>query len=255
MNCISHDRPHAHERRADRGADDRRLGDRRVDDPLLAELVVQPFGDLERAAVGADVLADDEDALVALHLLGERLADRFEIGDDRHQVSPSCAGAAWTANGDLTSSTLGRRSRRRRTRRARRWRDPASARSTARSASCGGEALCSSCRCRRARSRSRRSRSSRRRLKRSIGSFAAQSSSIVLRHVPRVVVLGVPLHAHRVDADQRAPSPRARAIDQPLRDVVDRQHVVAVDHLVRDAVGGGALVDPVMAICFEIGVE
>ena len=39
----------------------------------------KPVGDLERAAVDPDVLAEDEDALVAAHLLGHRLADRLEV--------------------------------------------------------------------------------------------------------------------------------------------------------------------------------
>ena len=54
-------------------------GDRRVDDALLAEVSMQSLGHLERAAVDADVLADEEHALVARHLVEERLANRFEI--------------------------------------------------------------------------------------------------------------------------------------------------------------------------------
>ena len=46
--------------------------------------VDQAVGDLERAAVRADVLADAEDVRVALHLLEQRLADRLEIGDLSH---------------------------------------------------------------------------------------------------------------------------------------------------------------------------
>ena len=65
------DRAQAHHRRPDRRADDRGLGDRRVDDALLAELAEQAVGHLEGAAVDADVLAQEEDALVALHLLEE----------------------------------------------------------------------------------------------------------------------------------------------------------------------------------------
>src|ERR1041384_5809724 len=41
--------------------------DRRVDPPLLAELLQQPVGDLERAAVPPNVLADAEHVRVALH--------------------------------------------------------------------------------------------------------------------------------------------------------------------------------------------
>src|SRR5262245_37593951 len=76
--------PDAHVGRADRLADDRLLGNRRIDDALLAELLDQPFGDLECAAVRADVFAHDEDAVVGRHLVEERLADGFEIGDDWH---------------------------------------------------------------------------------------------------------------------------------------------------------------------------
>ena len=72
-------------RRTRRRADDADLGDRRVDDALLAELVDQSVGDLERSAVRADVFADAEDVLVALHLLEQRLANRLEVGDLGHQ--------------------------------------------------------------------------------------------------------------------------------------------------------------------------
>src|SRR2546425_12759756 len=60
------------ERHADRGADDGRFGQRAVDDALAPELAVQVLGDSEDAAVHADVLADDDDVLVALHLLEQR---------------------------------------------------------------------------------------------------------------------------------------------------------------------------------------
>ena len=58
--------PHPHHRGPDRGADDGGLGDRRVDDALLAELGDEAVGHLEGAAVDADVLAEQEDALVPL---------------------------------------------------------------------------------------------------------------------------------------------------------------------------------------------
>src|SRR6476646_11984980 len=74
------DRAHAHDRRARAGADDRRFGQRRVEDAPLPELLLEAERDLERAAVDADVLADHEDALVALHLLPEPVADRLEVG-------------------------------------------------------------------------------------------------------------------------------------------------------------------------------
>jgi len=65
--------PHAHERGAGARADDGRLGQGRVDHPVLAELLQEALGDLERAAVDADVLADQKHARVAPHLLAERV--------------------------------------------------------------------------------------------------------------------------------------------------------------------------------------
>ena len=46
----------------------------------------KPCGDLEGAAVDADVLADHEHALVAAHLLAEAVRDRLQIGLDRHPL-------------------------------------------------------------------------------------------------------------------------------------------------------------------------
>src|SRR5437588_833688 len=68
------DRAHAHEGRAARRADNRRLRDRRVNHASLAELVQQTVRHLERAAVRAHVLADEEHRRVALHLLPDALA-------------------------------------------------------------------------------------------------------------------------------------------------------------------------------------
>ena len=68
--------------------DDGGLGDRRVDDALLAELRDEPVGDLEGAAVDADVLAEQEDALVALP--SPRGGPR---GSRRRRSSGPCAGA------------------------------------------------------------------------------------------------------------------------------------------------------------------
>src|SRR6185503_16684230 len=78
----------AHVRRARRRADDRRFGNRRVDHARLAEPFGEAVGDLERAAVGADVFAEDEDALVALHLFPHPLAQGFEERDFGHQHAP-----------------------------------------------------------------------------------------------------------------------------------------------------------------------
>ena len=87
------DRPHPHVRGTDRGTDDRLFRDRRIDNPRFAVLFDQPFGGLERATVGADVFADQKDALVARHFFEEGLADGFEVGDYGH--------------GDCTNSSVG----------------------------------------------------------------------------------------------------------------------------------------------------
>ena len=65
-------------------ADDRRLGERRVDHPPGPELLLEALRDLEGAAVDADVLADHEDALVAPHLEPEPVGDRLEVGELGH---------------------------------------------------------------------------------------------------------------------------------------------------------------------------
>ena len=61
-------------------AHDGLLADRRVHHALGAELLDEALRDLERAAVDADVLAEEIDALVALHLLPQRLGDRDQVG-------------------------------------------------------------------------------------------------------------------------------------------------------------------------------
>ena len=71
---------HAHDRGAGAAGDDRGLRERRVDHAPGAELLLEAERDLERAAVHADVLADDEDALVVLHLLAETVGDRLQVG-------------------------------------------------------------------------------------------------------------------------------------------------------------------------------
>ena len=80
------DRAHAHDRGAGAAADDRGLGERRVDHAPRAELLLEAERDLEGAAVHADVLADDEDALVAPHLLAETVGDRLEVGQLGHYL-------------------------------------------------------------------------------------------------------------------------------------------------------------------------
>ncbi len=77
------DRAQPGDRGAGGSAHDRRLGDRRVDDPGLAEFTKEPLGHAEDSAIGiGDILADHDDARVAAHFLSqrlvERLADRFQ---------------------------------------------------------------------------------------------------------------------------------------------------------------------------------
>ena len=81
------DRPQALDGGADRAADDRRLGQRRVHHALGAELVDEAVGHLEGAAEGPDVLAHEEDALVGAHLLAHGVGDRLQIGHGRHGTS------------------------------------------------------------------------------------------------------------------------------------------------------------------------
>src|SRR5881409_2653994 len=73
------DRAHARHRGADADAGVARLGDRRVDDPLGAELLDEPREGLERMAGLGHVFADEEHARVAPHLLRDRFLDRLAV--------------------------------------------------------------------------------------------------------------------------------------------------------------------------------
>ena len=89
-------------RGADREADDRLLGHRRVAHALGPELVDEAARHAVDAAAGAparDVLAEQEDARVAGHLLAQRLVERRGVGEDagstaaatgRHGVRRRC---------------------------------------------------------------------------------------------------------------------------------------------------------------------
>src|SRR2546426_11221528 len=66
------DRAQTEHGRTDRRANNDLLGDRRVDDALGSELVEQTLGHAVGAAELADVLADQVNGIVALHLFGER---------------------------------------------------------------------------------------------------------------------------------------------------------------------------------------
>src|SRR5581483_11384299 len=79
-------RPQPHHRGAGAGADDRGLREGRVDDAPRAELLLEAERDLERAAVDADVLSDQEDALVPAHLDAERVRDRLQVRELGHYL-------------------------------------------------------------------------------------------------------------------------------------------------------------------------
>src|SRR6266852_649027 len=70
------DRTLAGEREPETDARDRRLGQRRVDDPFLTEALAQAVGDQEDSALLADILAEHHHAFIALHLFGEARAQR-----------------------------------------------------------------------------------------------------------------------------------------------------------------------------------
>src|SRR5262249_44722540 len=83
------DRLQARHRRAHRRAEDRKLRDRRVLDALRAEFLEQAHRGLEHAARGGGVLAEQHDALVALHLLRDAGGDGVAIAQLRHALPPS----------------------------------------------------------------------------------------------------------------------------------------------------------------------
>ncbi len=82
------DRSHSDDRGPDGPANDRFLADRRVDHPVGAELRQESVGDLERTAVDADVLAEQDDALILTHRNTQGVGYRFEIAQLRHQRKP-----------------------------------------------------------------------------------------------------------------------------------------------------------------------
>src|SRR5579872_4179123 len=73
------------ERGPEGGAHDGGLSDGSINYALRAKTLDEAVGDLESAAVDADVLAQAEDTGVPLHLLPDALADSFEIGGGRHK--------------------------------------------------------------------------------------------------------------------------------------------------------------------------
>ena len=77
---------HAGHRQADGRAHDARLGQRRVHHAIAAEALEEPLGDAEHAAVEADILAEDDDAVVLLHFLGEGEVDGLDESEVGHGV-------------------------------------------------------------------------------------------------------------------------------------------------------------------------
>jgi hypothetical protein len=80
-----HDGPVAPQRQPDRRPHDPRLGQRRVDDPVLAEVLLQALGHPEHPAELADVLAHEDHLGVAFHRRPHAAGDPLREGG-RHRV-------------------------------------------------------------------------------------------------------------------------------------------------------------------------
>src|SRR5206468_161083 len=77
-------RDQSRDRRAHRALDQEVLRNWAVDDPHRPEFLVQASRRLEHPAVGRDVFADEEDALVTLHLLHEAFGDGLDVAHGLH---------------------------------------------------------------------------------------------------------------------------------------------------------------------------
>ena len=213
------DGAHAHDRGAGAAADDRGLGERSVDHAPRAELLLEAERDLEGPAIDANVLADHEDALVALHLLAETIGNCLQISLFGHYlwcgVSRS-SGVAKTPS--VTESGEGR--------------GDSSARFSASFriflTPLGDLFLF---------------------LVGQLGVLAEPVAETLdgvalrplleelLRDVERVVVDGVTLHAERHRLDQRRAAAAARLLDCPLGLAINGEHVGAVDDHALEPVG------------------
>jgi hypothetical protein len=87
------------QRQPDGGADDARLGQRGVEDALLAEVLLQAVGHPEHAAEAADVLAHHDDLGVVLHRRAEAVVERLRHGHRSrgHDHSAPPSNEAWYA--------------------------------------------------------------------------------------------------------------------------------------------------------------
>src|SRR5579884_3771730 len=90
---------HAHNGCSDGAADNSVLGHRRINHPLRPKFIQEARAHLERAAVSAHVLAEQEYSLVTAHLFAHSLADCFKIGYCCHRCpTPS--------NGNTSDSAI-----------------------------------------------------------------------------------------------------------------------------------------------------
>jgi hypothetical protein len=78
---------------ADRGADETLLRDRCIEDAVVAELLPQALRDAEGAAEMADVLAEQENALVLAQRIAKRRLDRLQVCDLAGYACASSVGA------------------------------------------------------------------------------------------------------------------------------------------------------------------
>ena len=77
---------------ADAQSDKTRLADRRVDDALRPEAGQQALADLISALELPHLLTHEDDVGIAFQFFGQRLIDRFAVGDEWHRwVVHSCA--------------------------------------------------------------------------------------------------------------------------------------------------------------------
>ena len=79
------DRAKALRGKADRHPGDGPFGERRVEDAVGSEALQEPVGGAEDAALGGDILAEDEDRGILLHGASERQIDGLDQGNLGHR--------------------------------------------------------------------------------------------------------------------------------------------------------------------------